>query len=83
MPRTRTGRSNNATARRHVNGGTTSISSIRTTTRRPSAPVPPYVRDQRWATPARPRNDVFVVDIGDRYATTADPSDDDPLLLTA
>jgi hypothetical protein len=83
MPRTRTGRSSDVTARRRTNGGTSSISSIRTTTRRPSAPVPPYARDLRWATPARPRNDVFVVDIGDRYTSTPESSDDDPLLLTA
>lgn len=69
MPRTRTGRTSNTTPRRRTNGGVTSIA--------------PYHRDPRWATPTRPRNDVFVVDIADRTVGTPDASDDDSLLLTA
>jgi hypothetical protein len=80
MPRTRTGRSRNGSARRRINGG---VSSIRLAPRPRTAPVPPYARDLRWATPARPRNDVFIVDIADRVSAISISSDEDPLLLTA
>jgi hypothetical protein len=57
------------------------MSSTRLSPRRRTAPVPPYVRDPRWATPARPSNDVFIVDIADRFSTSI--ADDDPLSLSA
>ena len=46
------------------------------------ATTPPYVRDPRWSTPARPRNDLLVIDITDRFAGTS-TSSEDPLALTA
>ena len=74
MPRKRTARSSPVSQRRRsTNGGA----------RARTAMAAPYTRDARWATPARPRNDVFVVDIADRYLPAATTSDDDPLLLTA
>lgn len=78
MPRTRTGRTS-TTSRRRINAG--SSTSTRITTRRPTVSVPPYTRDTRWATPDIPRNDVFVVDIGDRYPSGQ--LEDDTQLLTA
>jgi hypothetical protein len=62
-----------------MNGG---LTSIRAASRR-NVPIRPYASDPRWSTPARPRNDVFVVDISDRYVDRSSASDEDPLLLTA
>lgn len=79
MPRKPTARSSNGTSHRRLIG---SVSSTRLSPRPRTAPVRPYVRDLRWATPAQPSNDVFIVDIADRFsASTA--SDDGSLPLTA
>ena len=81
MPRKRTGRSpSSAATRRRTNGGVTSIP-VATRTR--SVSTAPYVRDPRWATPARPRNDVVVVEIARPIVARSTSSVDDPLLLTA
>jgi hypothetical protein len=81
MPRTRTGPTS-TTSRRRIIAGASSSPSLRSAARRPATPLPPYTRDARWSTPARPRNDVFVVDIADRHAAAAS-TDEEPLLLTA
>ena len=80
MARKRIGRSSNGVAHRRTTGG---VSSIKAATRNRSVATPPYVRDPRWATPARRRADVYVVDLGRPTAPTSRPSDDEPLLLTA
>lgn len=80
MARKRTGRTSNDVARRRTTGG---VSSIPVVTRNGSVATPPYVRDPRWATPARRRADVYVVDLHRPGATTSRASDDEPLLLTA
>ncbi|HEX7346110.1 MAG TPA: hypothetical protein VF253_04915 [Candidatus Limnocylindrales bacterium] len=80
MPRTPTGRTS-TTSRRRI-AGASAIPAIRIAPRRPTTPVPPYVRDTRWATPTAPRNDVYVVDIADRHPAAVS-ADEDPLLLTA
>ena len=56
--------------------------------RRPSSrsavmSAPPYVTDPRWSTPVRPRNDLLVIDITDRFAPSSTSGDEDPLALTA
>ena len=83
MPRTRTGRSIPVSRRRRMNGSATSTSSTRMAARRPSAPIPPYERDRRWAIPAWPRNDVFVVDIARRTSAAPSSTADDTMPLTA
>lgn len=80
MARKRTGRASNGLAPRRSTG---SVSSIDVATRNRSVATPPYVRDPRWATPARRRADVYVVDLARPTASTSRPSDDEPLLLTA
>jgi hypothetical protein len=80
MARNRTGRTTNDVARRRTTGG---VSSIAVATSNRSVSTPPYVRDPRWATPARRRADVYVVDLDRPGATTSHASDDEPLLLTA
>ncbi len=80
MPRKRTGRTTNDGARRRSNGAVTSIP---VATRARSASVAPYLRDPRWATPARRRADVFVVDIARPVPAARSSSDDDLLLLSA
>ena len=69
MPRKETARPSPARSRRPTNGG-----GVTTT--------PPYVRDPRWSTPSRPRNDLLVIDISDRFPATS-TSSEDPLALTA
>jgi hypothetical protein len=80
MPRKRTTRSpGNGTSRR-TNG---TVTSITRSTRARNVSTAPYVRDHRWATPARPRNDVVVVEIARPMTARSGSSVDDPLLLTA
>jgi hypothetical protein len=80
MARKRTGRTTNDVARRRTTGG---VTSIHVATRTRSVSTLPYVREPRWATPARRRADVYVVDLARPDATASRASDDEPLLLTA
>ena len=80
MPRKRTSRSLSNGASRRTNGAMTST---RVATRVQSVAVAPYTRDPRWATPARPRNDVVVVEIARPIVARSTSSIDDSLLLTA
>ena len=80
MPRKRTGRSTHDGPRRRTNGAVTSIPLA---TRAQHASVAPYARDPRWATPARRRADVFVVDVPRPADAASSSSDDEPMLLSA
>ena len=69
MARKETARPSPARSRRPTNG-------------RAVTTTPPYVTDPRWSTPVRPRNDLLVIDITERFTTTS-TSAEDPLALTA
>jgi hypothetical protein len=80
MPRKRTGRTTDDGTRRRTNGG---VTSIHVATGPQSVSPSPYLRDPRWATPARRRADVFIVDIARPNPEPSNASDDDAMLLSA